>query len=256
MKLLVSCDHVFDCLTRGPFPSGSRDDDAVQRHLDVCHECRQLAEALRPAVALLHEALPASEAADLPAYGAAEVDDDLGERADGALAARIRQIMDRQEVRPRHLTGEVTWLSAMRFTAAAILLAALGTLLSGVYWPQRGERRIVIGPSFSGEHQPTGEGLLHLASLNLPEVCLPGMPTLMMDGGERGSQVVSSQTTLPMEKSSARNDHRPLHGGAAIGAVHVCCTRCHAAGKAGAVLTQRTVVALQQSCVACHEARS
>jgi hypothetical protein len=231
MKLLVSCDQVFDCLTRGPFPSGSRDDDAVQRHLDSCHECRQLAEALRPAVALLHEALPESEAADLPSYGAAEVDDDLGELADGALAARIRQIMDRQEVRSRHFTGEVTWLSALRFTAAAMLLAALGTLLTGVYWPQRGERRLVIRPSFSGEHQPTAEGLLHLASLQLPVGCVPGMPRARSEAG-----------TNPLRS--------------AISAAHVCCTRCHAAGKEGAVLTQRSVVALQQSCVACHEARS
>lgn len=255
MKLLVSCDQVFDCLTRGPFPSGSRDDDAVQRHLDVCHECRQLAEALRPAVALLHEALPESEAADLPSYGAAEADDGLCERADGALAARIRQIMDRQEVRPRRITSEEKWLSALRFSAAAMLLAALGFLLTGVFWPQQGERRLVIRPSFSGEHQPTAEGLLHLASLKLPEVCLPGMPTLLTDASEKRSGV-SGQTPLPLEDSSARNDSRPLHGGIVIGAAHVCCTRCHAAGKEGAVLTQRTVVAMQQSCVACHEARS
>ncbi|HUE70532.1 MAG TPA: hypothetical protein VMP01_06545 [Pirellulaceae bacterium] len=230
MKLLVSCDQVFDCLTRGPFPSGSRDDDAVQRHLESCHECRQLAEALRPAVALLHEALPESEAADLPSYGAAEADDGLCERADGALAARIRQIMDRQEVRPRRINSEEKWLSALRFTAAAMLLAALATLLTGVFWPQHGERRMVIRPSFSGKHQPNAEGLLHLASLKLPEGCLPGMQTAMSEGGAN-----------------------PLRS--AIGAAHVCCTRCHAAGKEG-VLTQRTVVALQQSCVACHEARS
>ncbi|MEX2025840.1 MAG: hypothetical protein WEH44_01045, partial [Pirellulaceae bacterium] len=215
MKLLVSCDQVFDCLTRGPFPSGCRDDDAVQRHLDACHECRQLAEALRPAVALLHESLPASEAADLPSYGAAEVDDGLGERADGALAARIRQIMDRQEVRPRRITSEEKWLSAVRFTAAALLLAALGTLLTGVFWPQHAERRMVIRPSFSGEHQPTAEGLLHLASLKLPEGCVPGMPTAMSEAGAN-----------------------PLR--AANPAAHVCCTPCLAAGKEGAVMTQRT----------------
>jgi hypothetical protein len=233
MKLLVSCDHVFDCLTRGPFPSGGPDDDAVERHLEVCHECRQLAEALRPAVALMHEALPESEAAELPSYGAASADDGLCERADGALAARIRQIMDRQEVQPRRITSQERWLSALRFTAAAVLLAALGTLLSGVFWQIKpGERQLaIVPPSVRAGHQPTAEGLLHLASLKLPQICLPGMPTPVVDA-----------------------DSSPI--GPVIGAAHVCCTRCHAAGKEGAVLTQRTVAALQQSCVACHEARS
>ena len=227
MKLLVNCDHVFDCLTRGPFPSGSPDDDAVQRHLDACHECRQLAEALRPAVALLHEALPASEAADLPAYGQAEVDESLCERADGALAARIRQMLDRQEVVPRRISRQQAVLHALRFTAAAMLLAAFVTLLAGVVWPQ-GERQVVVRPSFHADHQPAAQGLLHLASLNLPKDCLPGM----MD-------------TNPAPAIAST-----------IGTAHVCCTRCHAAGKEGAVMNQRAVAALQQSCIACHAARS
>ncbi len=40
----------------------------MERHLRACHECRQLAEALRPAVALLHEAVAADEAQSLPEY--------------------------------------------------------------------------------------------------------------------------------------------------------------------------------------------
>src|SRR5437868_14405848 len=56
MKLLLDCDDVFDRLTRGPFPSGAADDNAVESHLCACHECRELAEALRPAVKLMHEA--------------------------------------------------------------------------------------------------------------------------------------------------------------------------------------------------------
>ena len=231
MKLLVNCDQVFDCLTRGPFPSGSADDDAVQRHLDACHECRRLAEALRPAVALLHEALPAGEAAELPSYGAADVDDDLCERADGALAARIRLMLDRQEVRPRTVLSQEKWLSAVRFLATSVLAMALLTLLAGVFWQSREGvgRRVVIAPVFIGErHQPTAEGLVHLAALNLPKVCLPAV----------------SAKDAPSSASEG-----------AVSAAYGCCTRCHAAGKGGAVLTHRAVAALQQSCFACHEAR-
>src|SRR5215212_7237128 len=76
MKLLLDCDDVFDRLTRGPFPSGATDDAAVESHLCACHECRELAEALRPAVNLLHEAYAAQVSDEsLPAYrGAAPVD--------------------------------------------------------------------------------------------------------------------------------------------------------------------------------------
>src|SRR5688572_25998475 len=68
MKLLVNCDQVFEVLTRGPFPTGEQTDEAVELHLAACHECRQMAEALRPAVALLHEAVSKEEALELPGY--------------------------------------------------------------------------------------------------------------------------------------------------------------------------------------------
>jgi len=66
--LLLNCDQVFEVLTRGPFPTGEPQDEAVERHLRACHECRQLAEALRPAVALMHEAVSSEEAEQLPEY--------------------------------------------------------------------------------------------------------------------------------------------------------------------------------------------
>lgn len=62
----MNCDYVFECLTRGPFPSGRSDDAAVENHLRACHECRRLAHSLQPAVGLFHECM--SETADLPSY--------------------------------------------------------------------------------------------------------------------------------------------------------------------------------------------
>ena len=64
----MHCDQVFEILTRGPFPSGEADDAIVELHLTACHECRQLAEALRPAVELMHEALDSDQADVLPGY--------------------------------------------------------------------------------------------------------------------------------------------------------------------------------------------
>jgi hypothetical protein len=55
MRETISCDEIFDVLTRGPL---SLDDEpGVRSHLCYCHECRCLAEAMRPAVDLFHEVL-------------------------------------------------------------------------------------------------------------------------------------------------------------------------------------------------------
>lgn len=64
----MNCDQVFNVLTRGPFPSGAPEDAEVQGHLDGCLDCWRIAEALRPAEHLFQEAIPPSEARDLPGY--------------------------------------------------------------------------------------------------------------------------------------------------------------------------------------------
>lgn len=68
MKAVFTCDDVFDVLTREPFPSGGAEDEFVESHLAVCHECRQLAEAFRPAVGLFHESVSAGIDDQLPMY--------------------------------------------------------------------------------------------------------------------------------------------------------------------------------------------
>jgi|GEM_PF-1431958 len=68
MKAVFTCDEVFDILTREPFPSGSAEDEFVESHLAVCYECRQLAEAFRPAVGLFHESMSTGSDDELPMY--------------------------------------------------------------------------------------------------------------------------------------------------------------------------------------------
>lgn len=48
----MNCDQAFDCLT----DPQHRDLDALQCHLDACSRCRDLAEALQPALTLFDEA--------------------------------------------------------------------------------------------------------------------------------------------------------------------------------------------------------
>ena len=68
MKTLLTCDAVFEALTSGPVIAGSSEAAAIEEHLTACDSCRQLAEALRPATHLVHEALGEEAARGLPMY--------------------------------------------------------------------------------------------------------------------------------------------------------------------------------------------
>lgn len=71
MSRWISCDDVFERLTRGPFPGNAEGEDAcVEAHLAVCHECRMLAEALRPAVSAMQlaSAFGPTSVPSLPEY--------------------------------------------------------------------------------------------------------------------------------------------------------------------------------------------
>ena len=65
---MILCDEVFEILTRGPFPTGAPSDGIVESHLKQCSACRELAEALRPAVELFQEAVTPEESRTLPSY--------------------------------------------------------------------------------------------------------------------------------------------------------------------------------------------
>lgn len=68
MKTLITCDGVFELLTAGPVVKGSADAAAIQDHIANCESCRELAEALRPASHLIHEAMPLELRTGLPGY--------------------------------------------------------------------------------------------------------------------------------------------------------------------------------------------
>lgn len=97
----MNCDQVFDVLTRGPFPTGAASDIDVQRHLVACADCRQLAEALRPALDLIHESVPPEESWGLPGYW-----DDTTVPQESLEGKSVEQKVLGSEVRvrPRRLT--------------------------------------------------------------------------------------------------------------------------------------------------------
>lgn len=127
----MNCDDVFAVLTRGPFPTGSPDDVAVEAHLLVCTQCQQLAEALRPSDEMLRHSIGSDESQSLPGYWG----DSLGSHYDLVISP-IRRV---GYPRRRHIGSYspsagrfVRSLNLWQFTAAValgiVLVAALGTL--------------------------------------------------------------------------------------------------------------------------------
>jgi len=220
-KLLLNCDQVFDVLTRGPFPSGLPEDAAVERHLAACHECRQLAEALRPAVEILHEAVRSDESSRLPAYR-------------GVIARSARQQTPAVPKRQRR-TNQVD----SRMATSSLAGVALGILLCYVVMttespaarpsPQTAALRPVIRGSTSAE-TPTEQGLLTLASFKLPTACVPR--THQPVTAERASEILTAMADGTL-------------------ATLRCCTDCHHAGQ-GPAKAEKLIALAQQSCVVCH----
>jgi hypothetical protein len=244
--MLLNCDQVFDVLTRGPFPTGEPEDEAVERHLRACHECRQLAEALRPAVALLHEAISADEALELPEYQGA-----LPWKRPDRQRLSIARLATRSTDGPRTppTTPPPTMPAAttrtaqpyqfVRLLAASLLIFALGAIIFGIAAAPNGPRRLAMpqglfsksfGPTEIADGLPTEKGLLTLASLKLPAACVP-------------------LTHRPLSAEHAAEIAAALANGS-LGSLH-CCTECHHAGlpRTGAA----PLAALTRAnCQACH----
>ena len=230
-NVLLNCDQVFDVLTRGPFPSGEPTDDGVEHHLRACHECRRLAEALRPAVALLHEAVDRDQALDLPGYQGSLPPREGDDYAPRPLSQGMRKLV-RRPARGRAFDRAV---NAVRLIAASLLLAALGVMTySFAVNPGGANRSSALGGLLSeregARHLPDGPGLLTLASLKLPARCLPS-----------DYQALSPERAAALAAAMAMGSEEALR----------CCTECHAAERSSAA-SPMLVASVGRSCTACH----
>ncbi|MDP6448234.1 MAG: hypothetical protein QF805_30860, partial [Pirellulaceae bacterium] len=154
MKTTVSCDLVFDVLTRGPFPTGHADDALVEQHLATCHECRNLADALRPAVDLFHECLIADD--QLPQYeGRLPAPRPA---AHDAIMAAVREV---EAERPRMGVFNLETIRLILTVAAVVMLAVL---VVDHFGGDEDARRI---SRMSSARQPDEIGVQLLVSLKL-----------------------------------------------------------------------------------------
>ncbi len=228
----VNCDQVFDILTRGPFPSGEATDEPVERHLLACHECRTLAEALRPAVGLIHEVIDSDEAG-LPGYRG-QLAEASGQRVSTAVMTAVQATASTVPVakgnaaRDSSHRGATGQTRIWQLAVVALLSSALCFALAAMGIPNNRpagngvQQNLVITPAVM-RRQPDETAVNFLLSL--------------IQGSECRPTVVASVT------ASAT-------GGGGREVFH-CCTRCHAAQRdrmAGDALAR-----LAESCHACHK---
>ena len=235
---LPTCDDVFDVLTRGPFPTGEQATDfPVERHLTVCHSCRELAEALRPATELLAEQQSddgigsSLEESGWPVYLAAEANGD-------------RRFLPDQVERPRTAVengmpgSQGSWVL---LALSIAVLASLGVQALGVDSQRGGDRAAdgVIPPvQRLGTH---AEGEVWPVPEVRPLACsLAAVEAAQETAGGNGALLVS----LVAENFSAAE----------------CCSQCHhprenEAKVARASLQSTQMLALVSRCAICHVPR-
>lgn len=244
MRTQVTCDDVFEILTRGPFPAGREEDSAVELHLAACHDCRRLADALRPAVALFHEVLVDHDGEQLPEYRGRLPSSQQQLPSLNRLAADLVHGGRRRKGSQRE--ENVTLANGVRMTCAILLGGALCLVIWSAATFVQQTQRLLAGksqPRFTaGNVNVTQRTELTLASLSLPTDCWPAQPA-----------------ALPAVASNAK---------------HVCCTGCHAAAHPARLACQATwsvscekchnhgpptrlktrdVAIAQQTCQACHD---
>lgn len=227
---VLDCDHVFDALTRGPFPSGGDDDCLVEDHLRACSSCARLAAALRPAVDVLHEATGAD---DLPRYD--------GVTAVEPFTARVMQLVETEPRPPRVAQplaeskrrnqrsasrhGLLRRIDPFSIVVAGTVGLVLGILLAAP--ASRFEKPRSDGAQAVAAEVDLVGSFEQLNQLNLVAACRePGPP---------------ENSTPPVVDQHAAQMH------------YSCCTKCHRVDQPHAAVHGHSIARLLQGCMACHE---
>ncbi len=246
----MNCDLVFEILTRGPFPSGEPTDASVESHLARCHECRELAEALRPAVSLFHEALASEdECRGLPGY--------FGSLSEAAPAFSTAVAVPAPRVEWRATPAPVTaalrgrgWrrsVERVRPLASGIVLGAALCLVAAVMLARtatppeplaKRSQAAAPGAAITGLALAPDAARASLISLHLPAACWT-RPAAVDAVAPVGIEL--REGALP---SLAAAPHAQGH--------LLCCTHCHNAAAAHRPPVTPVALLQREACVVCH----
>lgn len=234
---MILCDEVFDILTRGPFPTGAPSDGIVESHLTHCDGCRQLAEALRPAVELFQEAVTPEESRTLPAYWGESSSNltpwlSIEKNAGSQVAQRTRRAV-RQSAR----RGRLPSLPSFSLRPAARLAAALllGMALAGLL------RQLGSGGGESSRATSSlcdGEGKAQW---------------LLAERGASWFERHKLSEKCIADASAPRLVAACSGEPSAAGAIELaCCSSCHSANGPVRRLAHRATSTVANACRACH----
>lgn len=231
---MIHCDEVFDILTRGPFPTGAASDGIVESHLAQCASCKQLAEALRPALELFQESVTPEESRKLPSYwGAATATMAPWMAASEAIATRAEPDAHKPARLLHTLTG-YGLADAARFAVGIVLGMILMVGAYGIWQWKAGDRE--HRSALAGTRaRLTAAGHQTLAALQLPMACLVGTP------------LANSARHTPTDESA----RSASQSSGQLGTI-ACCTTCHASGRDAP--PPEATVRIVQACQACHYA--
>ncbi|HET6883418.1 MAG TPA: hypothetical protein VFI31_24925 [Pirellulales bacterium] len=227
---MIHCDEVFDILTRGPFPTGAASDGIVEAHLNHCDACRQLAEALRPAIELLQEAIAPEECDGLPRYGGAAAARSVwsDHAASGVNTKQLvaRPVVARVAASIRRQTVAWPWRSAAKFAAAACIGLALAGMLRQMVLSRDALGRAASPPTAVAASWRAGlDGRQWAARQGLTESCRQWVEGFSVVTAPDQTADKALQFTC-CARCHAANSHHRLPAGRVSGFV-LACQACH-----------------------------
>ena len=229
----MNCDQVFDILTRGPFPTGTACDAGVEAHLNVCGQCRRLAEALRPAVELFQEAIGGEESRDLPGYWCAVATD----RKQPALSAELHEARSAAAQAPAAARAGAGFsaLTVWRMAAMLALGVTLGLLVNSRMSMDGFSTVPPVTASGGAAAADDGESpKAHLTVAErsvlaaLPAACTRNVPGRAPRYTERGDQLLATADLSNLD----------------------CCSKCHHADSDR--VPSGTAKEVSKQCQVCH----
>jgi len=266
---MISCDEVFEVLTRGPFPTGASSDVIVEAHLARCAECRRLAEALQPAVELFREGVAPEEGRNLPSYEGAFYESAVraaaAERAFEYTRGHAEGFAGQLAPAPRRRLGinERLLENSVRFTAAVVLGALVAVFIHGLGWafwhPDQGAVATAGQPPLAGSlSSPSTADPVTFASVDAPLALDARIPPI--NNNERAwlLNIGLPEGCLGLPAARESTGIRPTSGpvadaptrlAAAIGQREAnCCKFCHP----GTDLVISTTSVDVETCRRCH----
>lgn len=210
-------------------------------HLQCCHECRQLAEALRPAIGLVHESLDATARRDLPSF--------LGRRSNGknripiATKSALRRWRSpvstpngdaRQPVSKGRQNHRVAArLAAWAFASVVLIaLAAGGAILISTDLPANDAGEVQGGSAYGGGYETE----LAKRHKSRPEL----------------QSFVESTSCPPLQDLTEAILAKESQSIAIASLSSLCCTECHSTRQPALTKTAQ-LATVTRACGQCHQ---